>query len=110
MIQKKFLCKDIGSAEDAVLQIGKILSDKQYKCALITFYEKGFTRNETESLISLMKSFGFPELKIAGISITVVAELIPNPIGILFNLILTEKADIDVISIPCLPGQGRCVH
>ena len=105
MIQKKILCKDYTEAQDAVKQFADIISGTAHKSALITFYEKGFTRAEAESLISLMKSFGFPELKIAGISITLVAELIPNPSGILFNLILTEEADIDVIAIPCLPGR-----
>ena len=105
MIQKKILCKDFTEAMDAVKQLADIISQTAHKSALITFYEKGFAKSEAESLVNEMKGLDFPELKIAGISITVVAELIPNPIGILFNLVLTEEADIDVISIPCLPGQ-----
>ena len=98
MLQKKFLCKDIAAAEDAIIQIGKILSDTGHKSALITFYETGMSENEIDSLIGKMKGLGFPELKIAGIAETVVVELLPEGAGILLNFVLTEEADIDVIT------------
>ena len=105
MIQKKFLCKNIASAEDAIIQIGRIISDTRHRHALITFYETGLSEQDISLLIGRIKGLGHPKLKIAGIAETVVIELMPEGTGILLNLILTEDADIDVITIPCLPGE-----
>lgn len=105
MIQKKYLCKDIASAEDAIGKISGIVSSTQHKSALLTFYEKGFTRSEIESLTEKIRSYGHSELQIAGISLTLIAELMPEGTGILFNLILTKEADIEVLPIPCIPGD-----
>lgn len=105
MIQKKFLCKDIAETNDAVRQIDDILSEKKHKSALITFYEKGFSRQEIEALINTIRDCGHPEIKVAGISTTLIAERMPEGTGINMNLILTEDADIEVISVPCVPGE-----
>ncbi len=105
MIQKRFLCKDLNTAEDAIKQIGDILGSNRHKCAVVTFYEKGFTAQQVESLTGKMKGLGYPELKIAGISATLIAELMPEGTGINLNLILTEEADIDVITLFCRPGE-----
>ena len=104
MIQKKFLCKDFVSVEQAVSQIADILSKTPHKSAVVTFYEKGFSKQDVESLIMQLKGCGFPELQIAGLSITLIVELMPEGTGILLNLILTEEADIEVVCVPCLPG------
>ena len=39
MIQKKFLCKDIQAADDAIRQIGELVKGTEHKSALVTFYE-----------------------------------------------------------------------
>ena len=67
MIQKKYLCKDIASANDAISSIGSILSGTPHKCALVTFYEKGFSKQDVETLVSSLKAYGSQDLKIAGI-------------------------------------------
>lgn len=105
MIQKKFLCKDLKAAEETIPQIESILKETKHKAALVTFYESGFSINEVESLMGQIKDCGFPELLIAGLSITVVVELMPEGTGILINLVLTEEADIEVVTLPCLPGE-----
>ena len=105
MIQKKFLCKDIETAEKSINQIGDILSKNPHRSALITFYEKGFSKQDIESMLGKINGIDSPGLKVAGISLTLVAELMPEGTGILLNLILTEKTDIDVVTIPCLPGE-----
>ena len=105
MIQKKFLCKDIGEAKEAVGQISGILRDTPHKSALVTFYETGLSREEIDTLINELKACGFPELEIAGISITIIVELLPEGTGVLMNLVLAEEADIEVVSIPCMSGQ-----
>ena len=105
MIQKKYLCRDIETAENAVGQIADILSATRHNSALVTFYEKGFTKNEIDSLIDKIKGCGFPELKVAGISLTMVAEFMPEGgEGILLNLVVTEESGIEVIQLPCVPG------
>ncbi|MBR4718783.1 MAG: response regulator [Lachnospiraceae bacterium] len=105
MIQKKFLCNDMDLVRDAIRKIDGILSERHHKSALITFYEKGFSRQEIDELIGEIKGCGHPELMIAGISATLIAELMPEGTGILLNLILTDEADIEVVTIPCLPGE-----
>ncbi len=105
MIQKKFLCKDNSEAANAVKEIGKLLSETPHKCAVVTFYERGFSQKEVSSLIDEIKGLGHPELRIAGTSVLMVAELMPEGAGMLMNLIMTDEAEIDVVSIPCLPGE-----
>ncbi|MBR3307183.1 MAG: response regulator [Lachnospiraceae bacterium] len=104
MIQKKFLCKDLKAAMDAAVQIGDILMQTEHRAALVTFYEKGFSAQEMEGLKNLLAACGDHKLKIAGISLMLVAELLPEGTGIMLNLVLTEEADIEVLSLPCLPG------
>ena len=105
MIQKKYLCKDFNSAENVIPEIHKILRDTSYKAALITFYESGLSVKEVESLTERIKEGGFPSLYIAGISMPLVAENMPEGKGILLNLVLTFEAGIDVVTIPCVPGE-----
>ena len=105
MIQKKFLCKDITAANEVLGEIDRIISETKHKCALISIYEKGVSRQEMESFVGSIKKLGHKELQIAGISLTLVAELMPEGSGLLLNLILTEEADIDVVSVPCAPGE-----
>ena len=104
MIQRKFLCRDIKAAENAVGDIRDIISGTPHKKALITFYEVGFSPQDIESLTAQLKDCG-SRVVTAGLSIAMVAELMPEGVGILLNLILTEEADIEVVTIPCLPGE-----
>lgn len=104
MIQKKFLCRDIGAAKDSIPEIKRILTETPYKAAVLTFYETGLTKQEVEGFVEDIKEIGADDLKIAGISIAVIAELAPEGTGILINLILTEEADIEVVTLPCEPG------
>ncbi|MCR4909222.1 MAG: response regulator [Lachnospiraceae bacterium] len=105
MIQKKYLYKDLKTAEEESSLIRDILSETPHRAALITFYEVGFSAEEIEAYVQKIKSFGFPELLIAGISATLVAELMPEGTGILVNLILTDTADFEVVTLPCVPGE-----
>ncbi len=105
MIQKKFLCKDIGAVKEAVGQICGILRDTPHKSALVTFYETGLTRGEIDGLVEDLRRSGTPQLQIAGISLTIIAELMPEGTGVLLNLILTDEADMEVVSVPCMPGE-----
>ena len=107
MIQKKFLCKDFETAKSAVTQMDDIISQTKHKSGVVTIYEKGFSRNEVDSLIALIKDLGHPEIKVSGIVLTVVAELMPEGTGALFNLILAEESDIEVVRIPCIPGGEK---
>ena len=107
MIQKKYICKDFHTAEDAIGQIADKISHTQHRAALVTIYETGFSTREMESLIEQLKGYGFPELQIAGISLTIVASLMPEGTGALINLVLTEEANIEVVTIPCMPGEER---
>ena len=106
MIQKKFLAKNIKEAEETIPQIRKILSETPHKTALVTFYETAFTGQEIRSLTARFKEeCGDPGLIIAGIAIAMIAELMPEGTGMLINLILTEEADIEVVTLPCAPGE-----
>ena len=105
MIQKKFLCRDAEEAKSMVSQIESIISSNPHKSALITFYESGLSESEVESFVGLLRNCGFPELRIAGISIPMIAELMPEPTGMLINLIIAEKSDIEVVTIPCKSGE-----
>lgn len=105
MIQKKYLCKDYQSAMDSVAVIRSVLSETAHKSALITFYEKGFSEQEIASFISELKGCGHPELSVAGTSLAFVADMMPEGTGMHINLILTDEADIEVLTIPCMPGE-----
>ncbi|MCR5301813.1 MAG: response regulator [Lachnospiraceae bacterium] len=107
MIQKKFLCRDVSETKEAVSRIGELISATPHKAALVTFYEKGFSIEQVRSLVGMLKDCGGDDLLIAGISATLVAELMPEGTGILLNLILTENADIEVFSAACSPGDER---
>lgn len=104
MIQKKFLCKDFQTAESTVAQIADVVGSTPHKSAVITIYEAGLTRREIDTLVASLHACGHPELQIAGISITLIAELLPEGTGVLYNLVMTESADIEVLRIPCAPG------
>ena len=65
---------------------------------------RGRKGQEVEGFVEDIKEIGADDLKIAGISIAVIAELAPEGTGILINLILTEEADIEVVTLPCEPG------
>lgn len=84
-----------------------IISQTKHKSGVVTIYEKGFSRNEVDSLIALIKDLGQPEIKVSGIALTVVAELMPEGTGALFNLILAEESDIEVVRIPVYQAGKR---
>ncbi len=105
MLQKNFLYKDLNAAEEVIPHIQKILSETPHKAALITFYETGFPKQQIKTLVELIRGCGFPELLIAGISIPMIADLPPDGIGIRMNLILTDGVDLDVVTMPCSPGE-----
>ncbi|MCR5011849.1 MAG: response regulator [Lachnospiraceae bacterium] len=104
MIQKKILCKDFEAAKSAVSQLSGIISQTKHKSGVITIYEKGFSKQEIDILLGLIRDSGHSEIKIAGIALTMIAELMPEGMGALFNLILAEQSDIEVLRIPCAPG------
>ena len=104
MIQKKYLCRNMEAAADAVKEIKKIVNDTPHKSAVVTIYEKGLTGEEVDRLLQMLKAEDGSKVLTAGVSLTLVAELMPEGEGTLLNLILTDEADIEVVSIPCLPG------
>ncbi len=104
MIQKKFLCKDMESAKLASKEIGRIIKDTPHKCALVTFYENGLPKDDVASVIDNIKNCGISGIMTAGMKETVVVELLPEGTGILLNLILTQEASIEVVTIPCSDG------
>ncbi|MCR4961549.1 MAG: response regulator [Lachnospiraceae bacterium] len=114
MIQKKYLCRDKHEVETAIGQIGLFLSETPHKSALLTFYEKGFSGEDIGSFVAQMKGCGHPELSVAGISLTFMAELMPEGTGMLLNLILADDAEFEVCTIPCEPGgesdAARILH
>ncbi len=105
MIQKKYLCKDHESAVDSFENIRSTLSEVPHKSALLTFYEKGFSEQEVRTFVKSLEECGHPELLVAGISLTLVAEMLPEGTGMLINLILADEADFEVLTIPCIPGE-----
>ncbi len=104
MIQKKYLCKDLKATDDAIDRIGEVLQNNPHKSAVVTIYEKGFTTDRIETLTKKIRALGESDLRVAGISCTIIAELLPEGCGINMNLILSEDSDIDVITVPCEPG------
>ncbi|MCR5651980.1 MAG: response regulator [Lachnospiraceae bacterium] len=105
MIQKKYLCKDLHEADEAIGKISEELDKTPHRAALVNIYETGFSKDEMRSFVERLKNSGHSELLTAGISLLVVAEIMQEGRGILLNLILTEEADIDVVTIPCVPGE-----
>ncbi len=105
MIQKKYLCRNIEEAKGAVKNIGTLLDVTPHKCALVTIYEKGFSKDDIGSVVADIRNTGHPELFGAGISLTLAAEFMPEGVGIVLNVVMTDKADIDVVTIPAFPGD-----
>ncbi len=95
----------MAAAKEAVSELSKIISDNSHRSALITFYEAGLSRQDVVCLLDEIKGYGHTDLQIAGITLPIIAELLPEGSGILLNLVLTEKADIEVVGIPCHPGE-----
>ncbi len=104
MIQKKFLCNDAKAAEGVIPEIRALLSETPHKSAVLTFYEHGLSSAEVTSLMEKLRKETQGGLPIAGLSITMIAELMPQGSGILMNLILTEEAELTVVTLPCSPG------
>ncbi|MCR4762856.1 MAG: response regulator [Lachnospiraceae bacterium] len=104
MIQKKFLCRDYETTRRAVDEIAGMVKTTDHRSALVTFYEKGFPAQEIGSLTGSMKD-ACPGLQIAGISLPMIAELMPEGTGILLNLLLSEETEFEVVTVPCLPGE-----
>ncbi len=105
MLQRKYLYKDLKSAEIEISEIIDFIAETPHKAALITVYESSICAKDMEAFIGLLRNSGIPGLQIAGISLSLVAELMPDGRGILLNLILTEEADIEVVTLPCTPGK-----
>jgi hypothetical protein len=91
------------TAKKSVSEIAGIAAGTGHRAALVTFYEKGFSGQEIRELIGLLKG-ACPGLQTAGISLPLIAELMPEGTGILLNLVLTQETDIEVVAVPCLPG------
>ena len=94
------------------LTIGKVLGNlvntiktTPHKDALLTIYETGFPEAQIAGLIETIKCSAGKDLKIAGISSFAIADSPAMGKGIRLNLILTEHADIEVVTLPCMPGD-----
>ena len=64
MIQKKYLCKTISEANDAIASIGKLLSETEHKSAVITFYEAGLSASDVEAMLARIKISAVRNLKL----------------------------------------------
>jgi len=105
MIQKDYLIH-------SPMLIGTVMSDlidtilsNPHKEALLTIYETGFPKKQIENMVQKIRNTVKAEIKTAGCSLYAIADLHPMGVGVRLNLILTESADIDVVTIPFSPGE-----
>ena len=105
MIQKDYTFKSPLHAGSAIADIKKTLENTPHKDALLVIYETGYPKAKIRGLIDMLKCCGVKGLKIAGIAIYSVADILPDGTGVRLNLILTENSDIEIVGIPCVPGE-----
>jgi len=106
MIQKDFLINNPLSAGREIAEIARILKEIPHRDALLSVYETGFPAAQLKIIINRLKACD-KNLKIAGISVYSIADMTVMLKGMRLNLILTESSDIEVVTIPCKPGQER---
>ena len=105
MIQKDYLLKNPMMTGAVLSDIKKVVNEHPHRDALITIYETGFPRHQIKALTGMIRSVCGGDIKIAGISLYVIADMMPMGHGVRLNLILTEETDIDIVGIACLPGE-----
>ena len=105
MIQKDFILKNPLTAGKVMAELAETIRRTPHKDALVTIYETGFPEKHIRNLIECIRHCGSREVKIAGISIYAMADLGIGEMGVRLNLVLTQSADIDVVTIPCDSGE-----
>nr|MCR4611933.1 response regulator [Lachnospiraceae bacterium] len=85
-------------------EIKKFVQSTPHEDALLTIYEAGCNVSSVKKMISKIRA-GIDDIKIAAISVLAVADIPPNGLGIRFNLILTESSHVEVVDLPCEPGD-----
>ena len=107
MIQKNYILNMFRTpfpGVDALAEIKQILEKTPHKDALITLYSNGYPESVVKKLAAELKRC-LPKVKVIGISLFALADVGPNAKGMRMNLIVTEKAGIDVVMLPCVPGE-----
>lgn len=104
MFQKDFIIQSPHHIGKTIADIKKTLMSVPHKDALLTIYESGFPAVSVKGMIESLKAILGNEVMIAGLAVYAVAD-IPQGIGLRLNLLLTENADLEVVSIPCYPGD-----
>lgn len=107
MIQKDYIIKNPIQVAAAVSGINKLMRDTDYRAALLTVLETGFSELETRTIIESVKRTLPKDLNIVAMSMVAIADIPLNATGIRFNLILTEEASIEMLSLPCKRGEER---
>ncbi|MBQ9607428.1 MAG: response regulator [Lachnospiraceae bacterium] len=105
MIQKDYLINN-------PMLIGTVLNDLRntvintpHKDALLTVFETGFPAKQIKFMLDKIRFCGLGDIKVAGCSLYAIADIHPMGIGVRLNLILTEETDIDIVTVPFLPGE-----
>lgn len=107
MIQKDFLINNPLTAGSVIAEIKRLIDVTPHKDALLVIYESRIMKAKIRGIVELLTCCGMGNLKIAGAALNTIADILPDGIGIRLNLILTEKTEIEVIGLPCVPGDEK---
>ena len=107
MIQKDFIIRNPLTAGSVIAELKKCIETTPHKDALLVIYESRIPTAKIRGLMELLDCCGLRDIKIAGCSLNTIADIQPDGIGIRLNLILTEKSDIEVVGINCMPGEEK---
>lgn len=105
MIQRDYIIKSPLSAALTLAEIKKFITGTPHRDVLLTIYETGYPDIEIRGLVDMIRHTLPREVQVAGISVYVLADALPEGRGVRLNLLLTETSDIEVVSIPCEPGE-----
>ena len=107
MLQKDFIIHNPLSLPGVLGELKKTLEDTPHRDAVVTIYESGFPEKMIRKLITGIKCCGGDALKVAGISTYAMADISSSPtdMAIRLNLLMTTSSDIEVVTLPCRPGE-----
>ncbi|MBQ9361318.1 MAG: response regulator [Lachnospiraceae bacterium] len=105
MIQRDYILNNPLTISKVLGNLVNTIKTTPHKDALLTIYETGFPEAQIVGLIESIRCSAGKDLKIAGISLFAIADAPAMGKGIRLNLILTQTADIEVVTLPCDPGE-----
>ena len=105
MIQKDFILNNPMTVGKVLTELMTTLRSVPHKDALLTIYETGFPEVQIRTLIDSLRHAVPEGLKIAGISTYAIADIPVTGKGVRLNLLLTGSSDIEVVTMPCRPGE-----